>query len=228
MIDKLSFNIICSLSDFPNLNGVIDTLPQEVCVNVMVNTIEVGCLIHTIEQGSKIDELGRKLTIYKGKFPKLNFAKLRNSLHVYTTTPYIFAIDVDERLCTDYIELKHYINELDNNPTVGGLRVSNFIAEMDCNNILVKQTKIYRNNFNWKYAVHENISSDIEAQGFEILDTTILQKHLGYLTSKENTAIKINRNLEALKIDIADYGFDEHVKFNAYRTLKALYETNKA
>lgn len=152
-----------------------------------------------------------KIIQYGGEF---DFSTVRNFAKEYAKTDYIISLDMDEELCLSEKEADRILNG-----DFAGYKTT--ILNYDKNETLLgihDSIRIFKKEYNWKYSVHEDISTDIYEREGQVATSSHIIKHFGYEDrDSEEYYKKLNRNLE---LAFKDDPLDPYVKKNTLRILK--------
>ena len=185
----ITVSIIATTEDCNKyLEGCLSRIPKIWQVNILVNKLGKNDteIIKTKEQDN--------ITFYSCVIKELNFARLRNAIDQFADNEWILSLDMDDILLYEANELA----EIHKMPKyIGGLYVNNIVYDETKNAKIVPQVKLYRNyGFEWKNLVHEQIAKSIVQKGFQIQQSSITTKHIGYITSQDNMIKKLRRNID--------------------------------
>lgn len=224
-VKKNSIDFVCIYceKDIPYLQEMINSIPKNYNLYLFKTTQSNIDLINEIE-------IKDNLFHYELFYKELNFSNFRNKAKSKCKNDIIFMIDSDERLLIESSEIEK-IKEIFNNSKVGGLKVNiiNFSFE---NNGLHKHiaptVRIFKKEFVYENRVHENIEADILRNNYQILDSTVILKHIGYLTTLDNNFERMQRNVNLMYKDLADNPDNRYLEYKLYNSINVLNEMRKA
>jgi len=175
---------------------------------------------------------------YDFKFENLSFSHLRNRAKSKAKNDIVFMIDADERLQFDIEERQNLIEVFKNN-NVGGaiVNIVNYSFEGEINNPklhkhIAPTVRIFKNKYIYTNLVHENIENDI-IKDSQIIDTTIIIKHIGYLADLQTNFERINRNINLMYKDLSVDPENKYLENKLIQSLKIkndmvkLYDNSK-
>lgn len=198
----ISFVCIYSESDSHYLSEMIKTIPKQ-CELLLFEMKDSNMeLVTFIDQNENIKQYS--FMYIKDNF---SFSKFRNIAKSYASNDVIFTIDSDERLLIQNDEVEKIRTLFDTDKEIGGMLVNivNFSFE---NNSLQKHiaptVRIFRKMFVYENLVHESIEKDIARNNYYLADSSVIIKHVGYMTSFENNFKRIQRNINLMYKDLSN------------------------
>ena len=153
-----------------------------------------------------------------------SFSESRNIALNYARNKWIISIDADETL--DFSSFNNFLKDEFPylNQKIGGISINlkNYLDDKLETFSLHRFTRIFINHKNIKFQrnVHEQITSSIEENNFEIYTSNILFHHFGYI---EKSAEKIQRNKMLLEENISK-GVD--VDYDLYHLASTEFAAN--
>lgn len=203
---NLSFVIIHCESDTDYIKHLLPTLPSEAEI-ILIKTIPVNQYDITDENSFKFKiEKNIKYGDFYYLENNFNFSQARNYAKNLATKDWIFSLDADEYLSPRAIKLiNQMINEVPEN--TGGIICSciDSIPNEDMKPYKVLRLFRNKNEFNWEYAIHEQIGDSIINSGFQLMDSNLLLEHTGYVVNDVLKLQKLKRNFYILARELNNY-----------------------
>ena len=207
----ISFCCIYDEGDRHHLTDMLSTIPaghEVILMEIVPSKVEKPSYL----QGTmKQEGLEIRNYIYEYDETKPSFADWRNEAKRHALGKIIFMIDADERLCLTQSEVDLLLSEPEQTADlVGGFIVTIINYELKNGQIISTQNEGVRafRHFplvNYVYRVHEDIVPSLEKLHYKIARTTILIKHLGYLTENPKVLLnKLDRNYYLGKQDLQE------------------------
>jgi hypothetical protein len=217
---KISFVVLWHDGDKQYLKGLMESLPKN-CELILVKTAEGEPRVKFF--GSKIvnDVL---VCEYEINYKELDLGHFRNVAKSYASCEWIISLDADERISISQADID-LINKQPEN--VGGILV-NLISYTvnEAKGVIntIQPVRIFRNKFNWKYLIHEQILESITKGGYMVRPSDIMIRHVGY-AKPEIQAQKLKRNLPLLCKQILEEPTD-YMEYKLWQTTNALMQLN--
>jgi glycosyltransferase involved in cell wall biosynthesis len=228
----LSFCILYHDDDEQYLQGNLDSIPegQEIILVKTTPTKEVIYQFPIIKplqviEGNPVKH--HEYLYYKDikspydyKNNTFNFADARNKAASMASGRFIVSLDADERISIE----KDEIEALEKLPeSVGGIQVSlhSYANEPDPVRITRPLLRIYMNGLQYIHRCHEQILPAIQSENLQVVDTSILIKHIGYQATEKHVD-KMLRNVGMMSTDLIKNPLDEYVCERTFVSLEWL------
>lgn len=216
----LSVNIITYEDDLGKVKELIDTLPHNCEVVIVVN--EQGREYEETATEQYTDDCGRVIKMIVWKYKLFSFAQVRNIAIENSTREWILAIDSDERL---WCNNKDWFGQLSKvQLSIGGMLVGQVGCSLpedrpnEQGYYAVETLRLFRRhkNIRWIGYAHEQIQPAIDEVGYLVSKSELLLLHIGYNINRERRIKKLERNVTLLNRQLAVYP-EQHTQF--YRQL---------
>lgn len=216
----LSVNIITCAEDIGKVKELIDTLPNNCEVVIVVNEQGQEYEETAIEQYT--DDCGRVVKMVVWKYKLFSFAQARNIAIDNSTREWILAVDSDERL---WCNNKDWFSQLSKVPlSIGGMLVGQIGCSLpegrpnEQGYYAIETLRLFRrhNDIRWIGYAHEQIQPSLDEVGYLVSKSELLLLHIGYNINSEQRIKKLERNVTLLNRQLAVYP-NQHTQF--YRQL---------
>ena len=148
-----------------------------------------------------------------------NFSTARNVCKSLTDADIIISLDADEQLCMSQKE-QTGLEQLPE--TIGGVycRWHNFMIQNNESKAVSSQViRIFRREFNFEFRCHEQIILDINRSGKQIIESTILIKHLGCVNNDKNYSRTL-RNIALISSELISNPLNKYLLEKQYYALQ--------
>ena len=165
-----TFVSISSEEDYETSQKFIDKLPIPI-KKIIVVTIKDG-------ETKEVKCLDPFVKVHTYGYKEFSFSEARNYAKSLCETEWVISIDMDEEFHYNQDDLKRIFKAPEE---VCGFFTP--IMNFSSDGALIKPhigLRIFRKQFDWRYFVHEDISTDILEKGYKISHTPITLRHFGY------------------------------------------------
>lgn len=221
----ISFVCIYSEADSHYLSEMIKSIPKNcelLLFEMKPSNLE---LVTFINQN---DNIKQYTFLYESD--KFSFSHFRNRAKNYAKYDIIFTIDSDERLLIQNDEVEKIKELFDNDNEIGGMLVNiiNFSFENGgLQKHIAPTVRIFRKKFNYENLVHESIENDIARNNCYLADSSVIIKHIGYMTSFENNFNRMQRNVILMYKDLSNNPENLYLENKLINSLSVLNEMRR-